>query len=185
MPLRHDLTPWALRVKVLRRTNPQIGVAGDLQRTAAGALRQVAFGYGRHTPGDAAKQEVLVVGSRVLPEYFPVLLAQAAKAQAARAFNLSQNGCIHHFSPVLLALTTAHQGSTWLTAVNWHVIESLAGSGGAGLAVNQWDGRSWGKRVWLPECHPLSKRRLENRNGPTISVLLTGRGVSEIQPGIK
>ena len=38
---------------------------------------------------------------------------------------------------------------------------------------------------WLPECNPLSNRRLENRNEATISVLLTGRGVSEIQPGIK
>ena len=51
-----------------------------------------------------------MVGSRVLPEHFPVLLAQGARAQAAQAFNLSQNGCIHHFSPVLLALTTAPSG---------------------------------------------------------------------------
>ena len=31
-----------------------------------------------------------MVGSRVLPEHFPVLLAQGARAQAAQAFNLSE-----------------------------------------------------------------------------------------------
>ena len=47
---------------------------------------------------------------RVLPEHFPVLPPQAANAQPAHVFNLSQNGCIHHFSPVLLALTTVLSG---------------------------------------------------------------------------
>jgi len=51
----------------------------------------------------------------------------------------------------------------------------------------QQQGRLGSERNSLaPQVQPCApNERLENRNGAAISVLLTGRGVSEIRPGIR
>src|ERR1035441_7212231 len=73
------------------RRSASLPISNSSARRAR-TLRKAAFSESRQAPGDAAEQEVLVVGSRVLPKHFPVLLAQGARAQAAQAFNLSEIG---------------------------------------------------------------------------------------------
>jgi len=74
--------------EVLRHPDAEIGITGDLQCTPAGALRKAAPGVGLDAPGDAAEQELFVVGSGLFTEDFPVLLFEPRGTQVAQTLDL-------------------------------------------------------------------------------------------------
>src|SRR5581483_3291467 len=77
-----------LAQEVLGRADAQVGVVGNLQRAAAGALGEATPGVGLDAPGDAAKQELLVIRARLLAEHLAVLLLELRRGQVAQGLDL-------------------------------------------------------------------------------------------------
>src|SRR5579883_2082188 len=64
------------------RPDTEISIVGDLECTPAGALGQAAPRVRLDAPGDAAEQELLVIGSGFLAEHLAVLLLELRRGQA-------------------------------------------------------------------------------------------------------
>src|SRR5712691_764550 len=80
--------------KRLRGADPQVRFLGHQRGALASPLREVAFGVGLKTPGEAAHQELFVVGARLLPEHFPVLDPQLTYALLSQAVNFAPHRCV-------------------------------------------------------------------------------------------
>ncbi len=78
-------------------SDPHSRVPKELTRTVPAAyfspdgspLREVAFGVGLQTPGNAAHQELFVIGPRLRPEHFPVLDPLLTYALLSQAVNFA------------------------------------------------------------------------------------------------
>ena len=57
---------------------PQVGIAGQFGGTLAGTIREIAFGPGLQTPGDAFEQPSFIVGVGSLANDVQVALAKLA-----------------------------------------------------------------------------------------------------------
>ena len=98
-------------------SNPHSRVPKELTRTVHAAyfspdgspLREVAFGVGLQTPGNAAHQELFVIGPRLRPEHFPVLDPQLTYALLSQAVNFAPWRCVR------MAFILAHSALWFLS----------------------------------------------------------------------
>src|ERR1017187_750092 len=83
---------FGIKRGVLPKSGPgcpyaQVGIVRDLQRAAAGALGEAAFGQRLNSPGDPPKQELLVVRAGLLAEHLQVLLLELTCRHPAQRLN--------------------------------------------------------------------------------------------------
>jgi len=98
-----------------QRPDAEIGVVGDLQRAAAGALGEAAPRVRLDAPGDAAEQELLVIRARLLAEDLSIFLLELYAVVRCRRASISQWISVSFF----MALTGSHMRALCLRKVNW------------------------------------------------------------------
>src|SRR6266849_1622599 len=83
------------------RFDSQVDVLGHSQSSLPGSLGQLSVRHRLQTPSDTAKQELLVIGARRLPEHFQILRPQLPDGGPPKSLNFVP----HRYSP-LGALST-------------------------------------------------------------------------------
>jgi len=93
------------------RDHTQVGIPRDLLRPTASPFREISFGQGLQTPGNAPEQMFPVPRPGFLLKHFPIFVSQSRHARPAQALDFHQNCIVHRCCFLSVAVNHSHMNA--------------------------------------------------------------------------